>query len=130
MKPEVTVILLTVAFGVVHLFLPAAIWIMQNGLMAGMGPRDGAEPVEGNMGQRAARANANFHETLPFALALLLLVLVMGKANGTSAMGAWIYFGARVVYLPLYLFGVPVVRTLVWATSLVGLLMVAMPLFM
>jgi uncharacterized MAPEG superfamily protein len=34
------------------------------------------------------------------------------------------YLLARIVYVPLYAFGVPVVRTLVWMVGTVGLVMV------
>jgi uncharacterized MAPEG superfamily protein len=41
-----------------------------------------------------------------------------------SGYGALIYFLARIVYLPLYAFGVPVARSVVWLFSLLGLGMV------
>ena len=36
-------------------------------------------------------------------------------------MGAATWFGARIVYLPLYLAGIPYIRSLVWAVSILGL---------
>jgi len=50
------------------------------------------------------------------------------KTSPTTALGGWIWLGARVVYLPLYWAGIPVVRTLCWAVSMVGLVMVLWPL--
>jgi len=38
-------------------------------------------------------------------------------------LGATIWIVARIVYLPLYLAGVPKLRTLAWVVSIVGLLM-------
>jgi uncharacterized MAPEG superfamily protein len=35
-----------------------------------------------------------------------------------------VYFWARLVYLPVYIVGIPYLRTLVWAVGFVGLLMV------
>jgi uncharacterized MAPEG superfamily protein len=43
-------------------------------------------------------------------------------------LGGWIWLGARVVYLPLYGFGVPRIRTLVFMVSMAGLGMVIWPL--
>jgi uncharacterized MAPEG superfamily protein len=43
-------------------------------------------------------------------------------------MGGWIWLAARVVYLPLYAAGVPVVRTIVFLASLVGILIALRPL--
>ncbi|MGH8459286.1 MAG: MAPEG family protein, partial [Nevskiales bacterium] len=88
-------------------------------------PRDDLPPVSGVYGPRAERANVNFKETLPWALALLLLVQMTGAVNEYTAMGAWIYFWSRVAYLPLYVFGVPLVRTLAWAIALGGLGLIA-----
>jgi len=45
-------------------------------------------------------------------------------ASPTTALGAQLYFWARVVYLPVYVVGIPYLRTLVWVVSLAGLLMV------
>jgi uncharacterized MAPEG superfamily protein len=39
-------------------------------------------------------------------------------------MGAQIYFWARLIYVPVYAAGIPVVRTLIWAVSIAGLVMV------
>ena len=128
MTTETEVILLTLLLGLVHLSIGAAIRVSQQGLFPLAGPRDNLPPVSGIYGPRAERANANFKETLPWALALLLLVQMTGVANETTAMGAWIYLCARVAYLPLYVFGVFLVRTLAWAASLAGMLMIAWPL--
>ena len=38
-----------------------------------------------------------------------------------------VWLGARIVYLPLYAAGVPVVRTIVFGISMVGLLMLLWP---
>jgi len=44
--------------------------------------------------------------------------------------GAEIWFAARVVYVPLYAFGVRQIRSLVWLVSIAGLGMVIAPLVM
>ena len=124
MKAEAIVLFSTLGLGLVHMFLPVLLCLKQHSIIALANSRDDFTPIESVMGQRAARANNNFKETQPWALALLVLVLAMGKTNGMSAMGAWIYLGARVLYIPLYLFGVPWLRTIMWVISLVGLAMI------
>jgi len=52
----------------------------------------------------------------------------VGKTSAETALGGWIWLSARAVYLPLYAAGVPVVRTVVWTISAVGLVMVIWPL--
>jgi len=46
-----------------------------------------------------------------------------------TALGAQLYFWARVAYLPIYLAGIPYLRTAVWAVSLWGMLQVLEALF-
>jgi uncharacterized MAPEG superfamily protein len=81
-------------------------------------------PVSG----RLMRAQANFEETFPIAIVALLGVVVAHKTSATTALGGWIWLGARAVYLPLYWAGIPVVRTMVWTVALIGLIMVIKPL--
>ena len=80
------------------------------------------------MSGRTTRAQANFLETFPIAIVALLGVVIAERTSSTTALGGWIWLGARVIYLPLYMAGVPIVRTLVWAASMVGLAMVLWPL--
>jgi uncharacterized MAPEG superfamily protein len=48
---------------------------------------------------------------------------VVAKTNSDhTALGAQIYFWARVAYLPIYVIGIPYVRTLVWGAGFWGLL--------
>jgi uncharacterized MAPEG superfamily protein len=79
--------------------------------------------------QRLERAFRNFIETYGFFAVAVLLLHLAGKENAQSAMGAQLYFWARVAYLPAYALGAPYVRTLVWAAALAGLVMVLLPLF-
>jgi uncharacterized MAPEG superfamily protein len=96
-------------------------------LVENLGNRDHMRPLT-VIGERAARALANMHEALPVFLALALLNLILGTAAGTAITGATIFLIARVVYVGLYIAGVPVVRTLAWAAGWVGLAMMIAPL--
>lgn len=92
-----------------------------------LGPRDHPRPHT-VIGGRAVRALANMQEALPVFLGLALLNLIAGTAAATAITGAWIFFGARLLYVPAYLSGIPVVRTLIWVGSWVGLIMMLIPL--
>lgn len=100
----------------------------QYGAKWNIGPRDEAMPAPSPMTGRLSRAQANFLETYPIAIIALLGVVIAGRTNGTTALGGWIWLGARIVYLPLYAAGIPVIRTLAWTVSIVGLVMVIWPL--
>ena len=112
----------------VHIFAAVRLKTRQYGTAWNMGARDEAVPALNPVAGRLARAQANFLETYPIAIVALLGVVIAGRTSSWTALGGWIWLVARTIYLPLYGFGVPVVRTLVFAISLVGLGMVLSPL--
>ncbi len=70
---------------------------------------------------RAERALRNFNETfLPFAI-LLVIAHLSDRNDPVVFWGAVIWLICRVLYLPLYLFGVFAVRSLVWLVGALGL---------
>jgi uncharacterized MAPEG superfamily protein len=94
-----------------------------------VGARDGTPEPVSPVAARLNRASANFLETFPLFAAAVLAVLAAGTASERTALGVQLYFWARVLYLPAYAAGVPFVRTIVWAVSIVGLVFVVMALF-
>jgi uncharacterized MAPEG superfamily protein len=66
---------------------------------------------------------ANYVENFTPFVAVALGLIVTERAGGSGAIGATIWILARIVYIPIYLFGVVYVRSAVWAISIVGLLM-------
>ena len=84
--------------------------------------RDEDKP-EGELLGRAERALRNFNETwMVFVVQILIGHLAM-PGEPLIFWGAIVWFAARIVYLPLYLFGVFMIRSIVWNVSLLGLLM-------
>jgi uncharacterized MAPEG superfamily protein len=120
------------AFGavllLVHIIAAVQVKTRQYGRKWNVGARDEPLPPLNPLAGRLARAEANFTETFPIAIVALIGVVLAGRTSGLTALGGWIWLGARVVYLPLYAAGVPVVRTLVWTVSVIGLIMVLWPL--
>jgi len=96
-------------------------------LAESLGPRDNPRPYTVT-GGRAARALANLQEALPVFLALALMNLIVGTAAAMAITGGWVFLIARVIYLPLYLSGIPGLRTLAWVAGWVGLVMMLIPL--
>ena len=84
-------------------------------------PRDTElSPLTGIAG-RLARSVTNYSETFPFFAAAVVLAHLSGRADATTGLGAALYFWARLAYVLLYVFGVPLVRSLAWNVAIVGL---------
>jgi uncharacterized MAPEG superfamily protein len=90
-----------------------------------LGPRDDPPPLS-RTGGRAARALANMQEALPVFLTLALLNLFLGTGD-LATTGATVFLVARVLYVAAYLAGVYGLRTLIWAISVVGLVLMLIP---
>jgi uncharacterized MAPEG superfamily protein len=128
MPVELKILALGALLLFVHIFVATRFKTARYGRKWNVGARDEALPAENVMSGRTMRAQANFQETFPIAIVALLGVVIEGKTSPITALGGWIWLGARVVYLPLYAAGVPVIRTVVWTISAVGLVMVIYPL--
>ena len=86
-------------------------------------PRDERRESRSVIAGRLARALNNLLETYPAFVALALGLIVAGKTGGLGATGAWVWIAARVLYVFIYATGIPVVRTLVWLVSIIGLVL-------
>ena len=98
------------------------------GLPTLAGNREGLIELTGFAG-RAKRAHQNMIENMVLFAALVLVAHVAGKANAMTAMGALVFFWARLVYALIYLLGIPWLRTVAWAVSVIGMIMIALQLF-
>lgn len=125
---ELTILAWTLVLAFVQILLFDFARTGQYGLKWNMSPRDGAMPPLSPVAERLKRAQDNLFETLPIFIAAVLIAHVAGRETSQTALGAQIYLGARVLYVPLYAFGVPMVRSLVWIVSIVGLGMIVAPL--
>ncbi len=126
---ELKMLAWAVILGLVHVFVAAGLATRQRGLKWNAGNRDGDPKALTGIAARAGRANQNFLETFGFFAAAVLAV-VLAKQNTTqTALGAEIYVWARLAYLPIYIIGIPYLRTVVWIASLWGMLQVMEALF-
>jgi uncharacterized MAPEG superfamily protein len=114
---------LAILLGLLHVLLAASLVTRTRGLRWNIGNRDEEGAPVPAVAARAQRASRNFLETFPFFAAALLCAMITQRDGGVAVLGAQLYFWARVAYLPIYVIGIPVIRSLVWAVSLVGILM-------
>jgi uncharacterized MAPEG superfamily protein len=130
MPVEIKILALGALLLFIHIFAATRFKTAQYGRTWNVGARDEALPPANPVTGRLIRAQANFEETFPIAIVALLGVVLAGRTSATTALGGWMWLGARVVYLPLYWAGVPVIRTIVWIIALVGLVLVIKPLLL
>jgi uncharacterized MAPEG superfamily protein len=123
MTTELTVLAWTLVLALVQILLASSLRTRETGLSFNMSARDSDPPPPGRLTARVQRAQANLFETLPLFIAAVLIAHGANIHNSHTVLGCWLYLGARLVYLPLYAFGIPVLRTLVWAVSVWGLIM-------
>lgn len=128
MPIELTILAWAMILLMAHVFAAAHAKTRQYGTHWNMGARDESLPPLNALAGRLTRAQANFQETLPIAIVALIGVVVAGRTSDMTALGGWIWIGARTAYLPVYALGIPMVRTLIFMISLIGLSMVLWPL--
>jgi uncharacterized MAPEG superfamily protein len=128
MTPDLKYLLFSVVLTFVQVLIAAAAANHVVGLTTLAGNRDNLPTYTGFAG-RARRAHLNMLENMVLFTALVLIAAVAGKANATTAMGAMLFFWARLVYAVIYLIGVPWLRTLAWFVSVIGMIMIAVQLF-
>ncbi len=122
--PLTTVTLLVLLLFVVQLFLQETVRYHFD-LWRIMGNRD-ERPQKTILAARLDRAKNNMLEALPLFLGLAMLTLFTG--GDAPSPGANVFLIARILYVPLYAAGVPVLRSLVWLAGMAGLVMMALPL--
>jgi len=91
-----------------------------SGMKVAFGNREDQPPPTG-ANARAIRAGNNMLENLPLFLGLVAIAHLGGRSGDRVVLGAQLWFWARVAYWPIYLAGIPVLRTVVWWVSIIGL---------
>ena len=129
MTPEFIMLAFTLILALVQILWAASARTAELGLKWNAGARDGDTPPPGKLAGRLMRAQANLFETLPIFAAAVIMAHVAGEDGQLTFVGTHLYFFGRLAYLPLYAFGVPYIRSVAWAVSLVGLVMVIAALF-
>jgi uncharacterized MAPEG superfamily protein len=118
------------ALGLVHIVLASHAASIQRGYRWTAGARDDPRPPLSGVAGRLARANANYLETFPFFAAGTLAVLAIGTHSEWVKWGIVLYIAGRIVYLPLYAFGVFMLRSMAWNLATAGIVAIYVALFL
>jgi len=124
MSPDLKYLLLSTILTFVQVLVAAMGANQAVGLNTLAGNREGLGEIPGWAG-RAKRAHLNMIENMVLFAALVLIAAVAGKANAMTAMGAMIFFWARLAYAVIYVAGIAWLRTLAWFVSVIGMAMIA-----
>ncbi len=91
--------------------------IAVKGLIPAMGNDDPVAVEHAAWAKRAMCAHRNALESIGIFAALVLTAHVLGISTGTTATAAAVFFFARLAHYIVYVAGIPVVRTLLFAVS-------------
>ncbi len=128
MKPELTLLVCAIVLAFAQLLAGVLGAMQQVGLPVLLGNRQGLPEITGWAG-RAQRAHRNMVENLVLFAALVLVAVVAGRTNAMTLLGAQIFVWARLAYAAIYVVGLPLLRTLSWLVSVIGMAMIALQLF-
>jgi uncharacterized MAPEG superfamily protein len=128
MTTELKILAWSVLLGLAQVLIAGAMSTQQRGFKWNVSNRDGSPPPLTGAAARADRASRNFLETFAFFAAAVLAAVLAKQNSAHTALGAQIYMAARMAYFPIYVIGIPYLRTAVYAASLWGLLQVLEPL--
>jgi uncharacterized MAPEG superfamily protein len=116
MPPELTVLALAGLLQMAQIALYALLANRQAPPGAALGPRDVPVVLTGRAGRAQRAMNNHFEGLILFTLAVAAVTLA-GKASAFTALCAWAYLAARLLYVPAYLFGWVPWRSLIWSVG-------------
>ncbi len=77
---------------------------------------------------RAQRAHANAVENLVVFAPLIIILNISGNSNETTVLAAQLFLIGRIGHYIVYVLGIPVVRTLLFFVSYIGIIIAALQL--
>ena len=104
MTPELTVLALAAILQFGQIALAGRSMNRDVGMDWSAGPRDD-QPQLSVMTGRLRRAVSNHFEALALFTIAVLVVSLSGKAGTLTALCAWLYLAARILYVPAYAYG-------------------------
>jgi uncharacterized MAPEG superfamily protein len=120
---EIKMLVWSVALAFVQVVIAVIGAQMQVGLPMLAGNRENMPEITGWAG-RASRAHHNMTANLLLFAILVLVAQITKATDATTALGAQLFFWARLAYAVIYIAGLPWLRTAAWTVSVVGLVMI------
>jgi len=128
MTADLWALLAALLLATVQLSISSVLTLRQLGGAWVAGPRDAPREVTGISGH-FVRAHRNLLEIFPQFVAALFLVHAAHASGPLSAVGAWLFVIARLIYVPAYAFAPSGVRPILWVAAWLGILIIVADLF-
>jgi len=123
MTPELTVLALAGLLQGVQFALMSVPANLELGVGKTLSPRDTSrmgkpliEQVSDKTGRLIRAMNNHFEALILFTIAVVVVTLG-DKGSGLTAIFAWTYLAARILYIPAYYFGLAPWRSLIWCVG-------------
>ncbi len=116
-------LMVSAALGLLHTFPYVFGRMARGGWRWGFSNRD-VTPDSGGWVGRAERAHKNYLENLPLFGIVLLAAVATGHTNQWTACGAMLFVAARIAFWGVYIAGIPYLRTVLFHTGNLALLMI------
>lgn len=123
MTTELTMLTYATGLLVALVIFQAVAGVRSMGAIPLAGHRDNL-PSPTGFHARMLRVVDNHREGLIMFAPLVLIAAVANIHNGSTVLGAQLFFWSRLVHAILYVTGIPLVRPLFWAVGVVGTVMV------
>ena len=113
MTPELKILVLAALLQVLQYAAFSVTANMQVGPKKAASPRDTPVTLTGTAGRLQRAMNNHLEGLILFTIATLAITL-SAQSSGFTTACAWVYLGARVLYVPAYAFGWVPWRSVIW----------------
>lgn len=128
MTIELSVLLYSLVLTFVLIGVPAFEAVYRNGALIMAGNRDSLPPPT-VFNQRATRLRNNMLENMVLFLGVVLIAHAAGVSTRGTVLGVHLFLFGRIAHAVWYLGGWPLIRPVFWLIAVIGIAMVAWPLF-
>lgn len=119
MTPELTALTLAALLQILQFCAYSAASIRQVGMHKAAGPRDKQIQLTGTAGRLQRAMNNHFEGLILFTIAVLV-VTYSDQTSAITMLCAFTYLGARILYVPAYIFALTPWRSLIWFVGLLA----------
>jgi uncharacterized MAPEG superfamily protein len=126
---EIRMLWASALLGLIQLMIAFLFSIFARGMPWAVGARDESAAPVGKIGARLERAYRNYLETFPIFAALVLIANSVDRHTASTVWGAQLYFYGRVLYVPLYALGIPLLRSIAFTAAMAGIVVILLAIW-